>query len=169
MPQLHPRYVRRSRAWQGLYTPVVLLLAGCGGGVHTNYDDLELKEISGTIKLDGQAVAGAAVLFEAEDKSFSYATTDASGYYELQFNSEQSGVLDGSKIVRIGTAANTGDAADEGSDDEGTASESAEGGSTGERIPACYNTESVLRVTVNSSTTMNFDLKSDCSTTGPIE
>lgn len=139
----------------------ILVLSGCGGGIHTDYSDLNLKEISGTVRLDGVPIAGAAVLFEAEDKTFSYGTTDASGRYTLQFNSEQSGVLNGPKIVRIGTTLSTGDV--EGADD----ADGSEDGSSGERIPACYNRESVLRVTIDRSTTLNFDLKSDCSTTGP--
>lgn len=169
MRPLHHRHVLCGPTWRCLGLPALFLfLTGCGG-IHTDYSDLNLKEISGTIKLDGQAVAGASVYFEAEDKSFSYATTNASGYYELQFNSEQSGVLDGPKIVRIGTTIGSGDAeaADEGAD--GEASEESNAGDRGERIPACYNRESVLRVTVNSSTTMNFDLKSDCSIIGPSE
>lgn len=56
-----------------------ILLAGCSTRPTTNYSDLNLKEIDGTVKLDGTPVAGAAVLFEAEDKTWSYATTDTSG------------------------------------------------------------------------------------------
>jgi hypothetical protein len=80
------------------------------------------------------------------------------------FNSEQSGVLDGPKVVRIGTTLGAEDAeAAEAGEDVG---EEGESPAAEDRIPACYNAESQLRVTVSESTTMNFDLKSDCSTRG---
>ncbi len=139
-----------------------LLTAGCGG-LRTDYSDLNLKEISGTVTLDGDPVEGAVVVFEAADKSFSSGTTDSSGYYSLTFNSEQSGVLNGPKIVRIGSTLGAEDieAAEAGTDGGEVASTA-----TIERVPACYNSESQLRVTVTESTTMNFDLKLDCSTQG---
>ena len=48
---------------------------------------------------------------------------------------------------------------------------SSEGGeapkAAGEAVPSCYNKDSKLTVEVTSSTTtFDFDLKSDCSTTG---
>lgn len=142
-----------------------LWMTGCGG-VHTDYSELDLREISGTVTLDGDPVEGAVVVFQAEDKSFSSGVTDDSGYYELMFNSEQSGVLDGPKIVRIGTSLGAEDVeADEAGTDGGDGEATAD--SSGERVPACYNGESQLRVTVTESTTMNFDLKPDCSTQGP--
>jgi hypothetical protein len=51
----------------------------------------------------------------------------------------------------------------ESSSEEGDAPKTAE-----EAVPACYNKESKLTLEVTSSTTtFDFDLKSDCSTIGP--
>ena len=147
------------------------LLIGCGGGAtDADYGSLGLVSASGTVTLDGSPLAGATVQFEADDQTYSVGATDSNGYYSLQFNSEKSGVIPGRKTVRITTSSggdsdDSSDGASEKDSDSPAAGDAAKEASTA--VPACYNRESKLTVEVTSSgTTFNFDLKSDCSTTG---
>jgi hypothetical protein len=150
----------------GLVILSSLCLAGCGGGPSADYEKLGLVDISGVVTLDGTAISGAVVMFEASDQTYCYGTTDASGKYTLKLNSDKTGVLPGDKVVRISTTASTGE-------EEGSAGEEVDpdaspaAGKKEEKVPACYNKDSKLNVTVTSSdSSFNFDLKSDCSTTG---
>jgi len=144
---------------------MVSLLAGCSYGPQADYSKLGLVQVSGTVTLDGTPVAGAAVFFMEEDETYSFGVTDSNGRYTLQLNSEKSGVIPGEKRVEISTvrnplgdAASTGEGGEEEDPDAKPASQS-------EQIPACYNSQSELRVTVTSSdSSMDFELKSDCST-----
>ena len=75
------------------------------------------------------------------------------------FNSEQSGVATGEKIVRIQLGRAFSDGEDEGSDAESLTADSGE-------LPSSYNRDSQLAVTVDAGIqTINFDLNSDGSTT----
>ena len=56
-----------------------LLLAGCSHPLATDYSKLGLVDVSGRVTLDGDPLAGATVLFEADDQTYSYGRTDASG------------------------------------------------------------------------------------------
>lgn len=144
----------------GLSLSAVVLLAGCGSRRHADYSGLELVEVRGTVTLDGKPLRGAQVVFEAADRTYSCGRTDAAGRYQLAFNSEKSGVPPGVKIVRIRTLG-------AGDEDESAAPEGNDGSaaSSGEMLPACYNSKSQLQVTVEGrSQTFNFDLKSDRST-----
>lgn len=150
-----------------LLLPRLLLLAGmciagCGGGPRADYGKLDLSSVTGTVKLDGQPLAGVMVKFEDEEQRFSSGITDSAGQYRLMFNSEKSGVLPGPKVVRISSAA----AADpEASSEE----DNPERPAAKENIPACYNKESKIAVDVKSgSQSFDFDLKADCSTTGSL-
>lgn len=137
--------------------------AGCFG-VSTDYSKVDIAQVSGTVTLDGKPLTGVTVLFEAPDKTTAFGTTDSSGSYVLQFNTEKAGVTPGPKVVRIrgGGFGEDADAAEE-SEEEGAAPAPAAAD-----VPACYNSDSKLQATVESgSQTMNFDLKSDCSVTGP--
>jgi hypothetical protein len=140
----------------------VFAFAGCGG-VSTDYSGLGLVQVSGAVTLDGKPLSGAAVYFEPTDKSVSrsYATTDASGNYVLEFDSKTKGVTAGEKIVRIEGKGLGGEEVVEADGEGASASKPADS------VPACYNAESKLKATVTGSQTMNFDLKSDCSVTGP--
>lgn len=135
------------------------MLAGCGG-VSADYSQIDLASASGTVTLDNRPLANAMVTFEAPDKTFAFGKTDASGKYTLQFNSEQSGVTPGPKVVRITTVGGTDESAVyEVNPDE----ETGEGAATGsvEKVPAKYNKTSELTATVASgSNTFDFPLKS---------
>jgi hypothetical protein len=154
--------------WAGLF--LLSVMAGCESGVpNVDYGNLDLVSVSGTVTLDGAPLAGGLVKFVADDTTYSSGKTDADGNYTLEFNSEQSGVLPGKKTVQI-----LGSAPASESDDSaaGSPENEADGGeapaAAGVTVPPCYNSQSKLQVDVTSSTTtFDFDLKSDCSTTGP--
>lgn len=154
----------RNRQCQ-LYVGLIVLCLGlvpalgCNQEVTPDYASLGLAEVSGTIRLDDQPLADANVMFEAPDGTFSSGRTNASGKYSLMFNSEQSGVMTGEKIVRIQLGKTFSDGEDEGRDAEPLPADSRE-------LPRSYNIESHLAVTVNAGIqTIDFDLKSDGCTT----
>ncbi|EMI18024.1 putative secreted protein [Rhodopirellula maiorica SM1] len=149
---------------------IVLVLAtvGCGGSLEADYSSIGLVPVKGSITLDGAPIEGAVVFFEADDHTFSYGTTDESGYYELKFNSKTAGVTQGPKTVRISTVASTGEreSEEEAEEDEGEPSNSnASAAKRGELFPETYNKKSELKVTVSDSQeTFNFDLRGDGTT-----
>lgn len=151
---------------RNLFSLVILFaivgFSGCDTTVKTDYSKLGLVDVSGTVTLDGQPLSGATVIFETPDMKYSYGETDSSGNYTMMFNSEQSGVTTGHKTVRIVTGT-VGDEGEGGEEEEGQE----EAVSTSMTVPACYNKKSSIEVEVESSGTFNFDLKSDCSTSGP--
>lgn len=133
-----------------------VLVSGCGGPLATDYSGLGLVEVSGTVTLDGDALPGATVIFEADDQTYSYGTTDGAGRYELMFNSEKSGVLPGPKIVRI-TMGPVGEESDI-EPDEGEDSPAP----PPMEIPARYNTRSELTADVSAERRrFDFDLLTD--------
>lgn len=154
---------------------LVLAAIGCGGPPSANYDNVNLVEVGGVVQLDGQPVAGALVEFRDEKTSLSsYGLTNASGVYHLQFDSVVDGTEPGNKVVEISTRRRV---LGVNSDDEGGGSEGDEaeeegeggGGDREERIPAEYRgKETKLRAKVSkTTTTVDFDLAKDGSTTGP--
>jgi hypothetical protein len=133
------------------------LLSGCSDPLATDYADLNLVEVSGTVTLDGDSLPGATVIFEAEDQTYSYGRTDASGHYELMFNSEKSGVIPGSKTVRI-TMGPVGEEADAGEQDDGEVSPAP----PGVVIPSRYDAQSELTADVSAEhNEFDFELFSD--------
>lgn len=149
---------------------ILLLLAGCSSGMEADYASIGLVPVHGTVSLDSQPLAGATVVYESTDQTFSTATTDPEGRYEMQFNSEVAGVTPGEKVVRITLKTKIGEEAD----DE-------ESGADGERpvrvtrrtkvelpsgeLPPTYNRQSELRVMVDADQPeINFDLAGDGST-----
>lgn len=129
------------------------LLPGCAGRP-VDYRSLGLVPVSGVVTLDGQPLAGAAVLFESAERSFSSGTTDKAGRYQLSYSSEQRGVKPGRKTVRIRTRPVATEEPTDGGRSEGTAPNP-------ERIPACYNVRSILSADVDARhRTFDFALKS---------
>jgi hypothetical protein len=118
-----------------------LLAIGCQDQSKVpQYASLGLIEVTGKVTLDGTPTAGLSVIFEnPADKTFSHGTTDANGVFRLSFNSEKTGCTPGEKIVRI-----TGKPVGEDDPDVEPA---------GVKIPARYNRQSELKVTVDSSHT----------------
>lgn len=172
-----------------IWTITLLLATGCSATNEIDYGKVNLVSAGGNVMLDGQPLAAAVITFEdPETGTFSFARTDSSGDYTLQFDSQENGVIPGKKIVEVSTVRNVLGLAGEDGEEEGEPP-SEEGESSGEEtestgessdervgqtgkseaVPACYNKESKLTVEVTpSTTTFNFDLKSDCSTTGAL-
>jgi len=154
-----------SAGWKAYATGVVSWLAclciltiaaGCSGRRRADYSELNLADVRGTVRLDGQPLPDARVVFEADDTTFSYATTDSSGRYRLMYNSEQSGVKPGRKTVRI-TMLPSGE--EEGGERIEEAGEVLTVGA--ESIPSRYNSRSKLTVQIESGNhTFDFDLTS---------
>lgn len=128
---------------QATYTALCcLLLAGCGGS------GPELGKVKGTVTLGGQPLEEAEVTFQptAKGTAPSAGTTDADGRYELMYTFDTKGAVPGEHIVTITTGGTF-------LDDEGIEVERPE------RVPAKYNTQTVLRETVKpGSNTINFEL-----------
>lgn len=134
------------------------------------YSRVNLVDVSGVIKLDGQPVSGAVVVFEDLKSGLqSYAKTDSSGEFQLRFDSKKHGVIPGEKRVIVSTTLKIpgldaeGDEGEEEPEGESKRKKSKDG------IPKAYRgKKTVLRASVgDSDATMNFDLKSDGSTKGP--
>jgi hypothetical protein len=165
-----------------ILTMTLLLAPGCSPTNEIDYGKVNLVSVGGNVMLDGTPLAAAVITFEdPETGTFSFARTDASGNYTLQFDSQANGVIPGKKVVEISTVRNVlGLAGEDGEEGGEPSSEEAESSSEEgdaqsaqprkmEAVPACYNKESKLTVEVtSSSSTFNFDLKSDCSTTGAL-
>lgn len=170
---------------------MIVLMTGCQQSISTDYDKLDLASVSGNVKLDGQSLADAYIIFEGQDLTYSYGKTDSSGNYFLRLNTEKNGILPGSKKVKIrlsgafgaeGASLN-GSQAGEGSTSEGDSEEDGEGeGEEGQaksrkppttsksELPETYHKKSHLTVEVASgSQTINFNLKSDGSTKGAMQ
>lgn len=145
-------------------------MSGCSATNDIDYGSVELVSVSGTVAMDGKPLSGAVITFEDPEKgTFSFARTNSNGKYTLQFDSQMDGVIPGKKAVQISTTRNIlGLKGEEGVEEGESSSESSNAPkSSEEAVPACYNKESKLAVEVTSSTTtVDFDLKSDCSTTG---
>lgn len=132
---------------------VVLPVTGCGGGM----DDMpDIGQVTGVVTVDGQPAGDLMVSFQPQAGRPSYATTDASGAYELRYNRDTSGAKLGSNLVTISTATDDGDGAGygDGNQEENT-----------ELIPAKYNTMASenpeMTVEVKSgSNEFNWDLES---------
>lgn len=165
-----------------LFGLATALLAGCGG-ISTDYHKLDLANVSGTVRLDGQPLANAYIMFQAQDGTFSTGKTDGSGNYKMMFDSNKAGVLTGEKLVRIRlkrswtgfparplseTVVEEVEVDDEGKPISNDSGESTSPASVDNELPASYHIKSHLKATVESgSQTIDFDLMSDGSTAGP--
>jgi len=134
---------------------LVGILTGCGGR-QADYGSLNLVNVSGKVTLNGEPLAGVNVLFEDEQGSYSFGTTDENGEYSLEFNSEKSGCTPGKKKVRI-TTGPLGDDVDSGEIDPDAPKKKTKKTT----IPARYNQRTELVADVSSSSrSFSFDLKS---------
>jgi len=136
---------------------LLLLGAGCGGPA-ADYGGLNLVNATGTIRLDGEPLSGAVVMFEAADGQFAYGLTDSNGGYSLQLDSEMKGVVPGDKTVRIST---TKKILGLNSSEGGEADPASAKPQGGEKVPGKYNKASELKVTVTPDKTQyDFELAS---------
>jgi hypothetical protein len=127
---------------------LMLALLGCA---RDPYAELGLVEVTGIVTLDGRPLAGAKVCFEADDKRQAIGRTNATGAYQLMYDSRTPGVMPGKNTVRITTA----DADVEG---DGLAEGAV---AAKETVPERYNTQSELTANVSGAkATLDFHLKS---------
>jgi len=130
--------------WVGLWIAAAVMLAsvaGCGSR--------GLGQVTGTVKLDGDPLPDAMVIFTPLTGGRPAAgRTDAQGKYELVFDREGTGAMLGEHVVEITTA-------DETVLDDDTVER------IPEKVPAEYNANTELRETIEAgSNVFNFDLKS---------
>lgn len=159
---------------------------GCQSSVKTDYHKLDIATVKGNIQLDGSPLCDAYIIFQAENKTYSYSKTDSNGNYRLMLNSEKAGIIPGKKTVRIRLSKafgaegasldrqsnddESGASVGEGEGEEGEEFESKNGKEPktvkrSNELPDSYHKKSKLSVTVKSGfQTVNFDLKSDGST-----
>ncbi|TWT39848.1 hypothetical protein KOR42_51270 [Thalassoglobus neptunius] len=137
-----------------------------------DYASLGLVDISGTVKVDGEPVPGAVVSFkDVSNGNESYGLTNSSGYYRLWFNSEKYGIMPGEKQIQFST---TRKILGLNSEEEGGGNEESEEGtvvenSDVEKFRDAYRKDSKIIVTVDEdSSTFDFDLASDGSTSQPL-
>jgi len=118
--------------------------AGCGGGP-------EIASVKGRVTMDGKPLANATVVFVPENGRPAGATTDADGYYVLNFSRGRRGAIPGKNMVRF-TTLRDATPGEDGKSIPGSP----------ETIPPKYNAESTLEFMVepNKNNIANFDLKS---------
>jgi hypothetical protein len=139
-----------------LFMVTLWFVNGCNYTPDADYSDLDLATVTGKVTLDGKNLAGARVIFEATDTTYSYGVTDDSGSYSLMFDSRMAGVLPGAKIVRITMGGALGE-----TEAEDGLEEDAEPSAADITIPEKYNSKSELtRVVQSGSQTFDFELKS---------
>jgi hypothetical protein len=128
----------------------LVLIAGCSSEKVPG-----LGRVTGTVAMDGQPVADAAISFEGTKPGEppSLGKTDSSGNYELYYSRGHKGATIGEHVVYITTY--------QGPTDENPQPKK-------ETIPAKYNGKSELKATVNrGQNKLNFDLKSGGEITQP--
>ena len=113
-----------------------LLLTVCGCGTS---DRPPLAPVTGTVTLDGQPLASAAVTFRPAEGRASRGFTNDQGHYELAYIRDIRGAKVGSHTVTISTRRET---------------------APEETVPKIYNTETTLTREVESnSNVIDFDLE----------
>jgi hypothetical protein len=137
-------------AWM-LFAGMVSLV-GCGGNSN-------IGKVTGKVTLDGQPVSDATVVFSpTKGGSPSNARTDSQGVYTLSYTRSEKGAEIGQHQVRITTFQH----ADADSEPPILA--------VPEKIPAKYNSQSELKVNVESGdNTHDFELKTDGPVIQPIQ
>ena len=123
-----------------------LFLFGCKG----QPSDLpDLGQVSGTVTLDGQPLAGANVVFKPTTGSTSTGQTDAQGKYSLSYGHGLQGAVIGEHTVMISTYEMRIN------QEAGTSEE------IPEKVPAKYNQQTTLKASVQAGeNTADFALTS---------
>lgn len=142
---------------------IASLVSGCAQNSQPDYESLNLVDVSGTVRLDGKAVANTEIRFvDMEEGIYSFGVTDDNGNYKLMLDSRKSGIIPGKKRVLF-VAKSKGEADMSQEDAEAESNSSAK--AKGSVVPACYGQESKIEVEVKGADAQfDFDLKQDCST-----
>ncbi|QDT53468.1 hypothetical protein Pan44_14850 [Caulifigura coniformis] len=131
---------------------LTLNLTGCGGVS----DQPDLGQVKGTITLDGQPLAGMAVVFFPENGRPAKATTTADGTYDLIYVRETRGTKLGKNRVEIAPSEGEDDADDAQSEENAPQRKAVKPSKP--KIPARYNTKSELQADVKPGENV-FDFK----------
>lgn len=127
---------------------LIVIASGCGGA-----DGPEIASVRGTIKMDGEPLPNATVLFipQAGGRPAG-ARTDENGEYELNFGSGRQGAIPGENKVRISTLS------DPMPDEEGNMVPGSP-----EKVPRQFNTATTLTFTVEDGkeNIADFDISSE--------
>jgi hypothetical protein len=134
---------------------VLVLATGCGG------PGVDLVDVEGHVTLDGKPLPEATIIFtsatpESGTSRPSMAQTDDSGWYQLQYSTEHSGVRPGKYRVTITTF-------------RPQSLDSLEKviPRLPELVPETYNSKSTLEIDVKEGATFDFELKSDAPVVQP--
>lgn len=132
----------------------------CQFGCGSKGDQPELGTVNGTVTLDGQPLAGVAVVFQPDNGRPSRGTTNAEGKYELIYIRQTKGAKVGPHRVEIAPSEEGGVEEAEGDGDESSTAGSKPAGKS--KVPARYNSKSELNVQVKSGANkIDFELKSN--------
>lgn len=132
-------------------------------GCSSRGDQPELGTVTGTITLDGQPLAGVAVVFQPDNGRPSRGMTDAQGKYELTYIRQTKGAKVGPHRVEIAPSeegeVEEVEEAEGGDGEEQQASPKPKSGKSA--VPARYNVKSELKADVKSgANTFDFALES---------
>ncbi|MEZ6039899.1 MAG: carboxypeptidase-like regulatory domain-containing protein [Planctomycetaceae bacterium] len=145
--------------WVVLPTLFTIALLCIPAGCQSASDQPELGLVSGTITAGGQPLPGVAVTFVPEDGRPAMGKTDESGRYQLTYIRDTLGCKIGPNRVEIGASEGSEEAEDD-SELEGDELVQSPTRSKTFVIPARYNIQSELTVTVQpGENTFDFDLK----------
>lgn len=135
----------------GLAFLPLIATVGCGGS------DPNLGQVEGVVRLDGQPLADATLIFVQGQGRPAAGVTDAEGRYRVSLGGKRVGTAAGINRVQISTARGPSETAD------GTPLPA-----IAERVPTAYNAESTLVVEVKAGEKVvaDFDLQSDTKSAG---
>lgn len=130
-----------------------LALSGCGGVS----DQPKLGLVAGSVMLDNQPVAGVSVTFQPDNGRPATGKTDENGDFQLMYLRDLPGCKVGHCRVEIGY----GEGEDGGVETEGDDVVQTPDKAGKRKIPARYNTETVLEADVKpGANVFDFDLRS---------
>jgi len=148
-------------AFTAILSALVFSSWGCSGGAS---DLPELAEVTGTVTLDNQPLAGATVEFipTAGGRS-STATTNEQGNYELTYNADNFGAIVGSHQVKIVLGEGAAVEYPEGvNPDELSEAEQLKYANNQKTLPPKYNQKTELTAEVDAgNNTHDFNLTSE--------
>ncbi len=134
------KWLMMNSVWKTSLLALCFTLTGCFGS-----SGPEVGNVRGQVTLDGQPLAEAKITFSpiAEARG-SFGTTDANGYYKLEYTFDKAGALVGEHRVSILSGEGEGESAKD------------------PLLPASYNTDTKLTAEVKAgSNTIDFKLTSD--------